>query len=203
MTFTSINPATAVISGGTISSSAFGDPVCSNFDDHETRIVANEADIRTSSNGLTVVRDTMGRWYSTSNNTSGTKITSEIGLSSWTATGDTPSGITVSGDTFTVATAGRYSITAGCYTTPQGTSQTGYIGFSIKNAAGTLILGYQTIQFNNALAAAALGNVGTGTVKLAAGFTFKVFIFTTNANGIVMSGDATNQGTFLSVQREG
>lgn len=203
MTYTAIDKSTQVISGGTISKSGFGDPVCDNFADHETRILANESDIRTASNAVTVVRDTQGRWYSTSNNTTGTKITSEVGLSSWTATGDTPSGISVSGDTFTIASAGRYSITAGCYTTPQGTSQTGYIGFSIKNVAGSIIYAYQTINFNNALAAPALGNVSTGTVKLGAGATFKVFIFTTNANGIVMSGDATNQATFVSVQREG
>lgn len=203
MTFTHIDKSTAVISGGTISKAAFGDLVCDNFDDHETRITANESDIRTSGNALTVVRDTQGRWYSTSNNTSGTKITSEIGLSSWTATGDTPSGVSVSSDTFTIASAGRYDIQAGFYSTPQGTSQTGYIGFSIKNVAGTVIYAYQTVFFNNALAAATLGNVGTGTVKLAAGSTFKVYIFTTNANGIVMSGDGTNQGTFVSVQRVG
>jgi hypothetical protein len=202
VTFTSIDPA-SIVSGGTISRATFGLRAASNFDDHETRILANESDIRTAANALTVVRDTMGRWYSTSNNTTGTKLTSEIGLSSWTATGDTPSGITVSGDTFTIASAGRYSIQAGCYTTPQGSSQTGYIGFSIKNVSGSVIYAYQTIYFNNALAAAALGNVGTGTVKFAAGSTFKVYIFTTNANGLVMSGDATNQGTFVAVQREG
>jgi len=109
LTFTSINPATAVISGGAISASAFGDLVCSNFDDHQTRIVANESDIRTASNALTVIRDTAGRRYHAATTQLISNSAAWVAHPFDTANG-TETGYTYSSGIFTIAATGYYDI---------------------------------------------------------------------------------------------
>lgn len=155
------------------------------------------------------LRNTFGRWYSTSNNTTATKITAETGLSSWAVVGDPPSGITVAGDTFTVANTGRYLLAAQMFGNVQGTAVKGYVALTIKNVAGTIIYAYQMCYFDNAAGTATTSAVLVnctvpGPVKLAAGDTIKVNVYCNNSNaGVVMAGDGTNLATTFGIQRVG
>lgn len=195
MTFTSINPATAVISGGTISKAGFGDLVCANFDDHETRIEANESDIRGASNAVTNIRDTHGRWYSTSTSTFST---TETALP-FTNTEDTPTGVTYASGVFTIATAGRYDISANLHGTFS-TNTSGYVGLSI--GVGVLKWGYQLSWINSAATApTVVMNIAASGVTFSAGGTFSVFGITT-AGTVTLAG-ATTHGTNVGIQRVG
>lgn len=145
------------------------------------------------------IQNTFGRWVSTSTAT----ITAETGISSWTVSGNTPSGVSVSGDTFTVANAGRYAFNAQMFANAVGTNQTGEVGFSFKDPAGTLLYAYQMDFYNTAITAAVLLNCSAFPITLAAGATFKVMAYCTNPSGMTMAGTTTNLGTAFGIQRIG
>jgi hypothetical protein len=140
VTFTSINPNTAVISGGTISKSAFGNLVCSNFDDHETRIAANESDVRGASNALTVVRDTGGRRWHSGSSTLISNSTTPVVHPFDSIESASETGYTYSGGIFTIASTGLYDIEAnlcGAVSTDTGYYIQAFIAINSSGSPGT------------------------------------------------------------------
>lgn len=205
MTFTHIDKATAVIIGGTIAKSGFGDPVCDNFDDHETRILANESDIRGASNSLTVIRDTYHtRWHNAvtalvTNSTTATVVPFDT-------QDKAGSGITYSAGIFTVATAGDYDICANLSAT-MGTGTGFYVDMYIAlNAAGApsgqrygkgrLGLGSASQILNQGLVAS--------RVTFAAGATFSVWVALGSAtNSTWVPTNPSTKETNIAIQRIG
>lgn len=110
MTYTAIDPA-SIVSGGTISRSTFGLVTASNFADHETRIGNNESDIRTSSNALTVVRDTAGRRYHAATTQLVSNSTAWV-VHPFDTSNGTESGYTYSAGVFTMSFTGWITMVA-------------------------------------------------------------------------------------------
>lgn len=171
---------------------------------------------------LETIAATHGRWVSTSNASTSVAstgvtdttgyITSEQPLGTWAVLGNTPSGISVSGQTFTVANAGRYNLSAQMFFTARkngATDVSGQVGFSIKNPAGTILYGYTAYPFNTATATALLTSVAAIDVTFAAGATFQVFLYGAppvvggTFYGAYNSATSTNQGTSLGIHRIG
>lgn len=206
---------------GNVALAAEYNKLISNIQDLDTRSTNSDGRLA----NMDTIRGTHGRWWSGSNTsqtvpadgTSGNDpvngyIASERALQTWSPLGDTPSGITVSGDTFTVTQAGRYAITGQMFFTARKNGSTdvkGQVGMSIKNPAGTVLYAYTAYPFDTATASALLTSVAAMDVTFPAGAQFKMFVYgaaspsSATFYGVFNSGNATNQGTTLGIQRLG